>query len=271
MSKLTNISNNSHVRNITSSITKPVLEVIEQNSQISEMSKVASDSISAMQKGLIAAKTKVLDINSEACKFFGVDNPIDVNRQIENHIKLSELKCKQNNILDRFPLDVFVSLDNQMSMGKAWGHLWYRHQGRQFEYLYSRPARMTFVSKLFGKNGEKGFHTIGVVFHPESKTLYILDSLPNSIKEVREYQDILMRRIFAPMPQREINNIIISSKPQQNMNEYTCNNWTFANIEALQKALKDGKTIDSVEKLNEVLPDDINKILSAQREFVLNN
>lgn len=267
----TNLSNQIKSIKSISEVVKPVSDIIEQNSQISEISKVASDSISAMQKGLIAAKTKVLDINSEACKFFGVDNPVDVNRQIENNIKLSELKCKQNNILDKFPLDVFVSLDNPMSMGKAWGHLWYSHQGRQFERLYTSPARMTFSSKLFGKNGEEGFHTIGVVFHPESKTLYILDSLPNSIKEVSEYQDILMRRIFAPMPQREINNIIISSKPQQNMNEYTCNNWTFANIEALQKALKEGKTIDSVEKLNEVLPDDINKILSAQREFVLSN
>ena len=55
------------------------------------------------------------------------------------------------------------------------------------------------------------------------------------------------------------------------MNEFTCNNWTMANLEALQKALKEGKTIDSVEKLNEVLPDNINTILQEQYEYVLRN
>ena len=254
-----------------SEVGKNTTELVESIVPNSEISRVASESISAMQKGLIAAKTKVLDVNSEACKFFGVENSVDANRQIENHIKLIELKCKQNNILNKFPLDVFVSLEHEMTMGKAWQHLWLPEKGKQFERLHTSPARMTFSSKLFGKNGEEGFHTIGIVFHPESKTLYILDSLPNSIKEVSEYQDILKSRIFVPMPQREVNNIIFSNKPQQNMNEYTCNNWTFANIEALLKALKEGKTIDSVEKLNEVLPDDINKILSAQREFVLSN
>ena len=249
---------------------KNVIEVVP-NKAFAEFSKAASDSVSAIQKGLFAAKTKVLDFNSVACKFFGVDSPNNIERQLGNHLKLIELKCKHNKILDRFPTSVFMSLDNPVSINQAWCNIWLDYKGACFKYLYDKPARMTFSGKVFGKNGKEGFHTIGVLFHPESKTLYVLDSLPNSVKEVEEYQNILKDKVFNNLVHNKIEKIIFSSKPQQNLNEYTCNNWTFANIEALQKALKEGRTIDSVEKLNEVLPDDINKILSAQREFVLSN
>ena len=108
------------------------------------------------------------------------------------------------------------------------------------------------------------------VYEPKTKTLFCLDSLSNLCKQVKKYQEILMNKIFNS-PNGEIKKIIFSNKPQQYVNEYTCNNWTIANIEALKMALKQGKNIDSTEKLNEVLPDDINEILSKQYKYVLKN
>ena len=94
--------------------------------------------------------------------------------------------------------------------------------------------------------------------------------MPNFIKEVKKYQNILKQYIFKS-PNKEIKKIIFSNKHQQNPNEYTCNNWTIANIEALQHALQEGKTIINTQQLNAVLPDNINKILQEQHNYVLAN
>ena len=136
--------------------------------------------------------------------------------------------------------------------------------------LLSKPARLTFDGKFFGENGEPDSHTIGILYEPKSKTLFCLDSLSNLCKQVREYQEILKNQIFNS-PNGEIKKIIFSNKHQQNMDEYTCNNWTIANLEALQKALKNGKKINSTEDLNKILPNNINTILQEQYEYMLKN
>ena len=129
---------------------------------------------------------------------------------------------------------------------------------------------MTFDGKLFGQNGEEGSHTIGILFDKESKTLFCLDSLSNFCKQVKNYQETLKNHIFNS-PNGEIKKIIFSNKHQQNLDEYTCNNWTIANIETLQKALKDGKKIYTTKDLNDVLPNNINSILNEQYKYLLNN
>lgn len=266
MVKLNVININSPIKTI-SEATKSVTEVVEHTANNSEISKTASNSITAMQQGIINTKSKVLDKTSEACRFFGVDSPYNINQKLQNHINLILSKCKEIGCIESFPDGAGFSINNDWSMFNTVCQI---KRTRQFGNLYAKPARMTFSGKVFGKNGEEGLHTIGLLYHPKSRTLYVLDSLPNSFKEVKEYQNILKYRIFEPMQDERID-IIFSNKAQQNMNEYTCNNWALANIEALQKALKEGKTIDSVEKLNEVLPDDINKILKEQQEYVCKN
>lgn len=228
-----------------------------------EISKAASESITALQQGIIKTKSKVLDRYSEASRFFGVDSAYNIMQKLENQVKLILMKCKEIGCIDTFPRGVGLLIDNPRSIDNVWTRIW---MDGQIEGLYSKPARMTFYSKVFGENGKEGAHTIGLLYRPESKILYVLDSLPNSFKEIKKYQDII-KEIFKPWQNRGIN-ILFSNKAQQNMNEYICNNWALANIEALQKALREGKTIDSVEKLNEVLPDDINKILKEQLEYV---
>ncbi len=213
---------------------------------------------------------KVLDRNSMACRFFGVDSRQNVMLKLDNHVKLALLKSKDSGILPSFPKRTYFSVDKPYTMYNAWNNLWTACKGKKFDELYTNPARLTFDGNFFGENGDASSHTIGVLYEPHSKILYCLDSLSNSHKQVQKYQNILKNMVFNS-PNGEIRRIIFSNKPQQNLNEYTCNNWAIANIEALQKALKSGKNIDSTSALNDILPDDINAVLREQYEYVLRN
>jgi len=212
------------------------------------------------------------DLNkySEASRFFGVDKRQNVLQKLENHIILALSKSKDSGILASFPSRAFFSVDHPKTIINAWNHIWATNKGRKFNELLTKPARLTFNSILFGDGGNAGSHTIGILYEPKSKTLFCMDSLSNRSMQVKMYQDILRKQIFNS-PNGEIKKIIFSNKPQQNLQEFTCNNWTIANIEALQKAISDGKNIDTPEKLNDILPNNINAILQEQYEYVLKN
>jgi len=221
-------------------------------------------------KAFINKRKKILDANSESTKFFGVDSRLNIFQQLENHIKLIDLKYKNGGILSTLLKRVYFSVDKPHTFDRVRNHIWEEKNGRRFEQLFDRPARLTFDGKFFGCDGMEDSHTIGVLYDKKTKILFCLDSLPNFIKEVKKYQTILKRYIFKS-PNKEIKKIIFSNKHQQNFNEYTCNNWAIANIEALQSALKEGKTINNTRQLNAVLPDNINKILQEQHNYVLAN
>ena len=213
---------------------------------------------------------KNINVNSKACRFFGVDDRKNLWENLENQVSLIRLKCKDLDILPAFPKRVFFSVDNQQTIENAWNRIWLKSGGRKFDELLNKPARLTFDGKFFGKNGNADSHTIGILYEPETKTLFCLDSLSNECKQVQEYQDILKNQIF-DSPNGEIERIIFSNKHQQDFDEYTCNNWAIANIEALQKALKAGTHINNTAELNSVLPDDISSVLQEQYEYVLRN
>jgi len=221
-------------------------------------------------KSVSVSAIKILDKKSEASLFFGVDNRQNIAQKLENHINLALLKSKDSGIIPSFPRRAFFSVDKPKTLENAWNHIWNDNKGRKFNELLKNPARLTFDGKFFGENGTASSHTIGILYEPKSKTLFCLDSLSNLCKQVKKYQNILKNKIFNS-PNGEIKKIIFSNKPQQNWNEYTCNNWTIANLEALQKTLKSGKQINSTKKLNSVLPDDINSILDEQHNYVLKN
>ncbi len=209
-----------------------------------------------------------LDKNSKASIFFGVENRENLLAKIENHINLVLQKSKDLGFLPSFPKRAFFSINKPETIINAWNHIWTQSKGRKFEELIEHPARLTFDGDFFGINGKADSHTIGIMYEPKTKTLFCLDSLSNLCKQVKEYQDILINQIFNS-PNGEIKKIIFSNKYQQGTDEYTCNNWALANIEALQKALRAGKDIDNTEKLNAVLPEDINEILKKQYEYLL--
>ena len=221
-------------------------------------------------KAFINKRNKKLDVNSESSKFFGVDSRLNLLRQLGNQLKLIDLKYKNGGILNALLKRVYFSVDNPRTFSRVRNHIWEENNGRRFEQLFERPARLTFDGKFFGDDGIEDSHTIGILYDKKSKILFCLDSLPNFIKEVKKYQNILKSYIFKS-PNNEIKKIIFSNKHQQNFDEYTCNNWAIANIEALQRALNEGKTINNTQQLNAVLPDNINKILQEQRNYVLAN
>lgn len=228
-------------------------------------------SASQLKKDLIYP-CRYLNKNSEASRFFGVDSRQNLLQKLENHIYLALLKSKDSGIIASFPKRAFFSVDQPKTLINARNHIWAKCKGkkRKFDELLSNPARLTFNGVFFGEGGEASSHTIGILYEPKSKTLFCLDSLSNLCKKVKAYQEILKNQIFNS-PNGEIKKIIFSNKPQQNVKEYTCNNWAIANIEALQRAIKAGKKIDSTEKLNEILPSDINSILREQYEYLIKN
>ena len=211
---------------------------------------------------------KKLDKYSDASIFFGVDSRQNVSEKLENHIRLALLKSQDSGIIPSFPRRAFFSVNKPKTISNAWNHIW--GTKRKFDQLLEKPARLTFDGKIFGENGEESSHTIGILYDQKSKTLFCLDSLSNLCKQVRQYQEILKKQIFNA-PNGEIKKIIFSNKHQQNPDEYTCNNWTIANIEALQEALKGGKKIETAKELNDVLPNNINSISSEQYKYLLKN
>ena len=244
------------------------ISYICRNSQMHNLPKIRKTSIGL--KTFIYKRNKRLDANSEASEFFGVDSRLNILRKLENHLRLIELKYKKCGILNALLRRTYFSVDKPHTFNKVRNTIWEEKNGRRFEQLLDKPARLTFDGKFFGNDGAEDSHTIGLLYDKKSKILFCLDSLPNFIKEVKKYQNILKQYIFKS-PNKEIKKIIFSNKHQQNPNEYTCNNWTIANIEALQHALQEGKTIINTQQLNAVLPDNINKILQEQHNYVLAN
>ena len=123
-------------------------------------------------------------------------------------------------------------------------------------------GRLTVSDKLFGKNGKEGTHTIGL-FKNENQ-LYIIDSISEeNNKEVKKFHQTL-KQILG------VKDVIFTTKPQQSLEEYTCNNWTHANLDAILKHEKNGNKKWNKETLHSILPNDINKILEEQQEYINN-
>jgi len=128
-------------------------------------------------------------------------------------------------------------------------------------------ARMTFYDECF--RGD--LHTIGFVRNKD--TMYVLDSLGDNAEtsaDIKRFHLYIESLVSHKMCENGLNKVIFNSKSQQSMNEITCNHWTFANIEALTKALESGKNTEDSVSLDKVLPYDINKVLNEHMDFVLN-
>ena len=99
-----------------------------------------------------------------------------------------------------------------------------------------------------------------------------MDSINDNCSNIQEFKRLLKNEVFSRYEfKREFPQIIYSTKPQQTMNEYTCNNWSIANIDEVKKMLYCGIPIRNSAELDEILPNDINKILEEQYNFVQEN
>jgi len=216
--------------------------------------------------------SKILDKNSDASRFFGVTSRDAVNDRLYAQARLSRLKCKEQNIMETLIKNQF-NIDDINDLLSARNSLW---ETDKINKLWDKGAsRFTFAGNFFGKDayGRDEVHTIGLVVDKNTKTLFVLDSLPASDPSVLAYREKLKSFLFTPNKDEQLkfDKIIFSTKYQQSNNEYTCNNWTHANIEALQKELKTGRKISTSEELNEILPDNINTILEEQKNYLLKN
>lgn len=260
-------------------ITKPLM----QEGNRTCFSKQYSNAISNQQKAFILSRPK-LDKVSDACKFFGVDNVTNVFKQLKNQCILTDLKTKELGINKSFMHGTCINFANKDTLIKAKDRIWngYTREKNGLATVHSGieelrkngVARITLYGKLYGKFGKVGSHTIGLVYDNKSNNLYIMDSLGENLPTIKKHHKIL-KSLFtadsAKSQDKAFNDIIISTKKQQKYNQYCCNNWTFANIEALKNALNKGEVISDSNSLNKILPNDINKVLEEQQKFVQKN
>ena len=89
----------------------------------------------------------------------------------------------------------------------------------------------------------------------------ILDSIPESYPEIKNCHERLVK--FLGLNPKDV---IFANKPQQTLEEYTCNNWTHANLDAVINYLEnDGINKELTPKvLDKILPEDINRVLGQQ-------
>lgn len=250
-----------------------------------KISNNSAELISNQNRAFIISGTKQkLNKASEACKFFGVDNVKNVFKSIKNQCLLTDLKTKDLGMTKSFMHGTCIDYSDKNSLEKVKNYIWngYTREKNGISNAFSGIeelkkngcARTTVYGKLYGKMGKKGSHTIGLVYDKNSNNLYILDSLGEGLPTIKKHHKML-KNLFSQADltsnNKPFNNVIISTKKQQNYNQYCCNNWTFANIESLKEALNKGLKINNSNELNNVLPNDINKILSEQKTFIEKN
>lgn len=228
---------------------------------IVQISKVASECISNTQKGLIKAQKGSfgLNRNSFCCAYFGGDSAQNVQKQLESQMSLSWLKTREQNLVP-FPPITLSGEPETKSITKALNKL--KEQGF---------GRMTVTDKLFGHYVKEGTHTIGLV-HNGGKfggkfggKYIILDSIPETYPEIKDYHERLIKHLGLNPEE-----VIFSNKPQQTLEEYTCNNWTHANLDAVIEYMKAGGKDKELtpEVLDKILPEDINSVLEQQFLYI---
>ena len=208
-----------------------------------------------------------LNKTSDACKYFGVDSSENVLKKIKHHEKLNNANTSWRT--SNYSSGQIVNLGT-MSLTNLNAEKSFLHKGERIgvnghpwtlidEIKTQGAAKITFVDQIFGTNPLGGVHTIGLV--TKDNYLYVLDSLGECSKELKEFH-LAIRELFSDAG---FIDIIFSSKVQQPMNEFTCNNWTFANIQSVvNKLYGENHPIKSTEDLDKILREDINNILTEQ-------
>ncbi len=231
--------------------------------KIVQISKVASDCVSNIQRGLIKAQKTFPELNRNSlyCAYFGADSAKHVQNRIESQMSLSWFKTREQNLVP-FPPITLSGEPETKSIKKALNKL--KEQGF---------GRMTITDKLFGHSVEEGTHTVGLV-HSRGKSggksggkYIILDSIPETYPVIKDYHKKLIKHLGL-----NPKDVIFSNKPQQSLDEYTCNNWTHANLDAVIEYMKNGGKDKELtpDVLDKILPKDINTVLEQQFLYTSN-
>lgn len=235
----------------TPEISKQVRDVALESkaSDFVEISKIANEGITNIQRGLIGTQKSYPKLNrySNACDYFGADSAKHIKWRFDNQMALTWLKTRDQHLV-HFPPIVLSGTPDTKSITKSLNKL--QEQGF---------GRLTITDKLFGNCIEEGTHTIGLVHH---KGKYIiLDSIPESYPEIKNCHERLVK--FLGLNPKDV---IFANKPQQTLEEYTCNNWTHANLDAVINYLENGGINKELtpKVLDKILPEDINRVLGQQ-------
>lgn len=210
-----------------------------------EILEIGSDAISNIQRGLILVNSiPSLDKTSEECEFFGANSRENVDSKIVNQLCLTVLKTQEENIVN-FPNTSIHDIICGQNLEKLKKPI--------EDFMEKGVARWT----LYNNDGDQ--HTIGLVKHKDN--IYVLDSLAGY------YEDFnIANKAFSNFLKC---NVVFSKKHQQKNDEYSCNNWTHANIDAVLAAIREDRL--TPDNLDDILPNDINKILSEQKDYVTKN
>lgn len=216
--------------------------------KMTSISQIASECITGIQQGLIRVQKTVpkLYAHSMACNFFGANSLANIQKKINNQMGLTWLKTRDEDLVN-FP-QAFISYGpKDKKISKAFNKLKEKGFGR-----------LTVFDKLFGNGTKDGTHTVGIVYHKVK--YYILDSIPETYSEIKDFHRRLIN--FLKLNPKDV---MFSNKPQQSMTEYTCNNWTHANLDAVMNYIKHYPEKDlTPEVFDKILPENINKILDEQ-------
>ena len=219
-----------------------------------------------------------LDKSSEGCKFFGVDCWENFETKLQNQGLLNDLKSKFEwgdypNVHHITNLPPCIILDDLSSINIAMDSLYTIKDGirRPSDYLQelnrNGAGKWTFFSREYFGESRLGAlsHTVGLV--TQGKNLLVLDSLGESTEAQKKFH----AQIKDLLAYAGYENIIFSTKVQQPLNELSCNNWTYANIESVLKRINEDRTfqIRSSEELDKLLGEDINQILDEQMHDIL--
>ena len=221
---------------------------------VTEFPKTANDCITGIQQGLIRTQKTFPKLRKYSCAtdYFGVTDEAGIQRRYENQMALSWLKIREQNLVN-FPPIVLSGKKDEKKVQKALDKL----NDRGF-------GRLTITDKLFGNGIKDGTHTVGLVYHKGK--YYVLDSIPETYAGIKDCHERLIK--FLDLNPKDV---VFPNKPQQSMDEYTCNNWAHANIEAVMGYLKNSPEKElTPEVFDEILPRDINKILSDQYMLTVN-
>lgn len=227
---------------------KPIIQTV------TEISKSANDCITGIQQGLIKVQKTFPKLHrySVATDYFGVYSAKGIECRFDNQMALTWLKTKEQN-LENFPPIVLSGTVNMNRVQKSFNN-----------FLQKGFGRLTITDKIFGDGINEGTHTVGLVSHKGK--IYILDSLPETYPEIKDCHERLVG--FLGLNPKDV---VFSNKPQQTMEEYTCNNWTHANLDAVMNYLKNSPEKDlTSEVFDEILPVNINNVLTSQREYTIN-
>lgn len=232
---------------------------------VPSVSCIADECLANVNRGILGLQKRLpkLDKGSRECHYFGVDSAENIENCLGNQIALTWLKVDEQKLENFPPVILSKTFDiPHYSAPVDSNSLPMRIAESMYNLKEKGVGRLTITDKLFGKNGMDGTHTIGLVYH-NGKYVF-LDSIPQTYPEIKNYRERLVK--FLGLNPKDV---VFSNKPQQTMEEYTCNNWTLANIDAVLDFWKaGGKDKDlTPQVLDEILPENINEVLSQQYEY----